>query len=193
MELSFVAGIAGSLVLLVGAIWPLEKTLVPAKSIRNRLFAIGSFIMLLYAIFGYLAGGPVFYIVLELVVMLAVALMFLGTSDRLNTGLICVAGILLMVRSWFLFQWPSMLLFILAFTILWLGYAYKMHTARRFFFLAIGGGLISLSSYLDASRIFFWLNIFFALFSLLYAIKLIGKHSVPAAKKPVAKKPAKKK
>ena len=94
-----------------------------------------------------------------------------------------------------------MILFVIAFIMLCLGYAYKMNTVRRFVFLAIGGALIALSSYLDASWIFFRLNIFFSLFSLIYAIKLFLEPTniaviIPqiAAKKPIIKKtvPAKK-
>jgi hypothetical protein len=187
MELAFFSGIIGSVILLIGAIWPIERTTIATRSIKNRLFAIGSFVMLLYTIFGYLNGGPVFYIVLELMVMLAIILMFLQTNERMSTGLIGIAGILLMVRSRIFFQWPSMLLFILAFTVLALGYAYQIRTARRFFVLAIGGGLISLSSYLDASWIFFWLNTFFAIFSLFYALKLMSEKKIITSVSPTQK------
>lgn len=192
------AGIMGSIVLLIGAIWPLEKTKEPTKSVKNWLFASGSFIMLLYAVLGYLSGGSVFFIVLELQVLLAVALMFLGTKDRVNSRLISIAGLLLIIRSVFLFGWANMVLFIFAFIVLWLGYAFKMNTIRRYLWLAIGGALIALSSYLDASRIFFRLNIFFSVFSLYYAIKLIRIYKKPvtkiaASKKIIKKKPAAKK
>lgn len=173
MELSVIAGIVGSVVLLIGAIWPLEATKKPTKSIKNWLFASGSFIMLLYAILGYLAGWSIFFIVLELQVLLAVVLMFLGTKDRINSRLISIAGLFLIIRSVLLFGGANMVLFIFAFIILWLGYAFKMNTIRRYLWLTIGGALIALSSYLDASRIFFRLNIFFSVFSLYYAIKLI--------------------
>ncbi len=206
MELSVIAGIVGSIVLLIGAAWPLEKTTVPTKSVKNWLFASGSFIMLLYALFGYfLDGASIFYTVLELVVMFAVVLMMLDTSDRMDTGLMSVAGILLIVRSLFLFPSFNIVLFIVSFVFLGLWYAYKTNTFRRFLFLAIGGALIALSSYLSVSRIFFRLNIFFSLFSLYYAIKIslntkkpVAKITKPApakivAKKPIAKKPVAKK
>lgn len=183
MELSFLTGIVGSIVLLIWAAWPIEKTKEPIKSVKNWFFAIGSFIMLLYAVFGYLAGGSIFFIVLELLVMLAVLLMMLDTNDRLDTWLISVAGILLVVRSLFLFPSVNMVLFIIAFVILWLGYAYDMHSVRRYLGLTLGGALIALSSYLDASRIFFWLNVFFALFSLYYTLKLFGLFSKKVTKK----------
>ncbi|MFA6255868.1 MAG: hypothetical protein WC606_01670 [Candidatus Absconditabacterales bacterium] len=196
MDLSFLAGIVGSVILLIGAAWPVEKTKDPMKSVKNWLFAIGSFVLLLYAIFGYFAGGPVFFIVLELFVLLAATLMMLNTNDRLDTRVISIAGILLIIRSLFLFQGPSMVLFIVAFIILALGYAYDMHSIRRYLGLTLGGALISLSSYLDASRIFFWLNVFFAAFSLIYLIVIINrshkkmpvKKAIPAKKKVSKKK-----
>ena len=173
MELSFITGIVGSIILLIGAAWPIEKTNDPTKSVKNWLFAIGSFIMLLYAVLGYFTGWLMFFIVLELLVMLAIVLMILNTHDRLDTWLIGVAGILLIVRSVIAFSSVTMVLFVVSFIILWLGYAYDMHSTRRYLWLTIGGALIALSSYLDASWIFFWLNVFFALFSLYYTIKLM--------------------
>ncbi len=176
MELSFVLGLIGSIILLIGAIYPIEKTGKPSKSIKNRCFALGASIMLLYAIAGYFAWWPVFYIYLELLIMVACVLMLLGTDDRRDVGIIGGLGIALLIWSRFLFNWPSMLLFILAFIILGLGYAFDMHSVRRYLGLTIGGALIALSSYLDASRIFFWLNVFFALFSLYYTITLLLPH-----------------
>lgn len=41
MEFSFLIGILGSLVLVTGAAWPIEKTKNPIKSVKNWLFGIG--------------------------------------------------------------------------------------------------------------------------------------------------------
>lgn len=189
MDLSFILGIVGSVIVAIGALYPLEKVKRPVMSIKNRLFAIGSFVLLFYAITGYLAGGPVFFIFLEIFVMVAVLLMFLNIKDRTDTWIISLLGIALLVYSYFFFHGPSMFLFIIAFIVLWLGYAYDMNTVRRFVWLTVGGALIALSSYLDASRIFFWLNVFFALASLVYLIVLINRWGKKApAKKAVAVK-----
>ena len=51
MEFSVITGIVGSIVLLIGAAYPIEATQKPMKSVKNWLFGIGSFIMLLYAVF----------------------------------------------------------------------------------------------------------------------------------------------
>ena len=54
-----------------------------------------------------------------------------------------------------------------------LGYAFQMNTLRRDVALMVGSALVAIFSYLGANRIFFWLNVFFALFSLYYTIKFI--------------------
>ena len=176
MDVTFYIGILGSFLLLIGAAYPLEKTKKPVFSVKNRFFAIGSLIMLLYAIAWYLTWGSVFFIYLELLIILACFLMMFDTNDTIDTWIISAAGVVLLVRSLSLFQWRSMLLFIVAFVILGLGYTYDMHTVRRYIGLTLGGALIALSSYLDASRIFFRLNIFFALFSLIYMFRVIYKN-----------------
>lgn len=183
MELSSVLGITGSIILVIGAIYPIEKTKVPVGSVKNWLFALGSLTMLLYAIVGYLSGWTLFFIYLELLIIIACILMMLNTDDRRDTGIIGGLGIALLIWSFFLLQWRGMALFIVAFIILALGYAFDMHSVRRYLGLTIGGALIALSSYLDASRIFFGLNIFFALFSLYYALKLHRTYKINISNK----------
>lgn len=63
-----------------------------------------------------------------------------------------------------------------------MGYAFKMNTLRRDLALMVGSIFLALFSYLEASRIFFRLNTFFALFSLYYTIKFIRDHSKTAKK-----------
>lgn len=194
MELFSVIGITGSIIIVVGAIYPIEVTKVPVRSVKNRLLTLGTLILLLYASVGYLSWLSVFFInirleflifiYLEILVVIASILMMVNTNDRRDTWIIGGLGIALLIWSRFLLQWRSMSLFIVAFTILSLGYAFDMHSVRRYIALTIGGLLIALSSYLAASRIFFGLNIFFALFSLYYAFRLhrIYKRS-PSKKK----------
>ena len=53
MNYTFLTGLIGSLVLVAGAAWPESKDVKRAtKSVRDWLFAIGGFIMLLYAFLG---------------------------------------------------------------------------------------------------------------------------------------------
>ena len=65
MDYVFWIGVLGSLILVVGAGWPIVKERIhPFKSVKNWLFAVGGLMMLLFAILGYLQGGPVFFVFL---------------------------------------------------------------------------------------------------------------------------------
>jgi hypothetical protein len=46
-----------------------------------------------------------------------------------------------------------------------------MGTIRRVLALTLGSALIAIFSYIEASWIFFWLNVFFALFSAYYVAR----------------------
>lgn len=168
----FLSGLIGSLVLVTGAAWPeSKKTKHPAKSVKNWLFALGGFIMLLYAIFGYREGGPIFFVILEILVAIASILMMLNTSDKIDTPIITVSGLALIIWSLYLFEGYNTVFFILGLCGIGLGYAFQMGTLRRGIALTAGSALIALFSYIEASWIFFWLNVFFALFSGYYVAK----------------------
>lgn len=182
MDLSLFVGLLGSLALIVGAAWPVEKTKNPRKSVKNWLFGIGGLIMLFYAILWYLSWWSIFFVFLEILIVIASILMMLDTNDRLDLGILSATWIILIVLSLYLFEWYSTIIFILGLAWLGLWYAFKMNTLRRNLALMIGGILVAVFSYISASRIFFWINIFFGLFSLYYTIKLIR------SKKKVVKK-----
>lgn len=182
MTLSFGIWLLWSLILVTGAARPVETTKIPYKSIKNWLFGVGGLIMLLYAILGYLNGGPVFFIFLEVLVAISSILMMLNTNDRFDTTILSISGIVLIVWSLTLFEWYSTILFILGLIGLGLGYAFKMNTLRRDLALMIGSLFVAVFSYIEASRVFFWLNIFFALFSLYYTISFILHHRKKAKK-----------
>lgn len=171
-DISFLTGLIGSLVLVTGAAWPTnESTKHPAKSTKNWLFAIGGLIMLIYAILGYRTGGPIFFVILEILVMVASILMMLNTDDRIDTPIISITGLGLIVWSLYLFEGYNTIFFIVGLCGIGLGYAFKMGTIRRDLALTLGSVLIALFSYLEASWIFFWLNVFFAIFSGYYLLK----------------------
>ena len=176
-------GLLWSLVLVTGAAWPIEKTKNPIRSIKNRLFAVGWLIMLLYAIMGYLAWWSVFFVFLEILIVIASTLMMLNTNDRFDTGVLSFSGIVLIILSLYLFAWYSTIIFILGLAWLGLWYAFGMNTLRRNLALTIGSVLVALFSYLGANWIFFWLNIFFAVFSLYYTIKLLRSSNKKINKK----------
>lgn len=179
MDTIFFTGIVGSLVLVTGAAWPEIKDVNhPTKSIKNWLFAVGGLVMLLYAVLGYQQGSPIFFVFLEILVLVANILMMLNTDDRFNTVVIVLSGLALVVWSLSLFVGYNTILLILGLSVLGLGYAFKMGTVRRSVALTLGSILIVFYSYLEASWIFFWLNIFFAVFSGYYVTKALAQRRV---------------
>jgi len=176
MDYIFLTGLAGSVVLVLGAAWPESKKIKhPTQSVKNWLLALGGIPMLLYSIFGYMQGGPVFFIFLQVLIAIASILMMLNTDDRLDMAIISICGLGLIVWSLYLFEGYNTIFFILGLAGIALGYTFKMGTLRRSVALMLGSGLIALFSYIEANWIFFWLNVFFALFSAYYVIKGIKK------------------
>lgn len=172
MDYIFTTGLLGSLVLVTGAAWPESKNLKhPTKSLKNWLFAIGGLLMFLYAFLGYQQGGPIFYVILEILVAISSVLMMLNTPDKVDTPILTISCLGLVIWSLFLFEGYSTIIFILGLFGTGLGYAFQMGSLRRSIALTSGSVLIALFSYIEASWIFFWLNIFFAIFSAYYLYK----------------------
>lgn len=172
MDYIFATGLVGSLILVLGAAWPnIGNPKHPAKSFKNWLFAIGGLVMLLYAIFGYQQGGQIFFVFLEILVVIASILMMLNLDDRIDTAIISISGIGLIIWSLFLFEGYNTVFFIFGLIGIGLGYAFGNGTLRRDIALTAGSALIALFSYLTISWIFFWLNLFFAVFSGYYLLK----------------------
>lgn len=179
MDIVFTTGLIGSLILVSGAAWPEAPKLVhPVKSTKNWLFAIGGFTMLIYALLGYLQGGPIFFVILELLVGVSSILMMTNTSDKIDTLVLGISSIGLIAWSLFLFEGYGTVIFIIGLLGIGLGYAFDPGTPRRNLALTLGSILIAAFSYLESSWIFFWLNIFFAIFSAFYLYKslLLQKH-----------------
>lgn len=174
MNYIFLTGLLGSLILITGATWPEIKDVQhPAKSPKNWLFAIGSFVMFLYAIFGYQQGGPIFFVILQILVAVSSILMMLNTPDKIDTPILAISSLGLIIWSLYLFEGYNTVFFILGLCGIGLGYAFQMGTLRRSIVLTLGSILIALFSYIEASWIFFWLNVFFAIFSAYYLCKCI--------------------
>lgn len=176
MDYLFFTGLIGSLTLVIGAAWPEARNVKhPTKSLKNWLFAIGGLLMLLYAIFGYQQGGPIFFVILEIFVVMASILMMLNTPDKIDTPVIALSGLGLIIWSLTLFEGYNTVFFILGLSGIGLGYAFQMDTLRRSVALTAGSVLIALFSYIEASWIFFWLNVFFAIFSGYYVYKGLSR------------------
>ena len=99
--------------------------------------------------------------------------MMLDISDRIDTAIISIAGLILIAWSLTLFEGYNTIFFIVGLSGIGLGYAFEMGTLRRGIALTLGSALIALFSYIEASWIFFWLNVFFALFSGYYVLRLL--------------------
>ena len=168
----FLTGLTGALILVSGAAYPIKKVTHPIKSTKNWLFAIGGIIMLIYSVLNYLAGGAIFFVFLQILINIASILMMLNTGDKINIPIIISIGIGLIIWSLKIFESYNTVFFILGLIGIALGYALKTGTFKRNLSLTIGGILIATFSYIEASWIFFWLNIFFAIFSGYYTIKL---------------------
>ncbi|PIZ75686.1 hypothetical protein COY05_03480 [Candidatus Peregrinibacteria bacterium CG_4_10_14_0_2_um_filter_38_24] len=176
MDYIFSTGIIGSLILVTGAAWPESKDVKhPMKSLKNWLFAIGGFAILLYAIFGYMQGGPIFFMILEILVAVSSILMMLNTPDKVDVPILTISSLGLIVWSLFLFEGYSTIIFILGLCGIGLGYTLQGGTLRRSVALTLGSILIAVFSYIGASWIFFWLNVFFAIFSAYYVYKGLAK------------------
>ena len=172
MDYIFLTGIVGSVILVTGAAWPEIKDVKhPRESLKNWFFAIGGWIMLLYAIFGYLQGGPIFFVILEILVAISSILMMLNTSDKVDAVLLGVSSLMLIIWSLFLFEGYNTVFFIIGLSGIGFGYAFQMGTLRRSVALTLGSLLIALFSYMEASWVFFWVNLFFGVFSAYYVYK----------------------
>jgi protein-S-isoprenylcysteine O-methyltransferase Ste14 len=166
IDTTFITGIIGSLLLVAGAAWPENrKHGHPARSPKNWLLGSGAVVMLTYSLLGYSQGGPVFFAMLQGLAVLASVLMMLDTPDSIDTPLISVCGAVLVIWSLYLFEGYGTVIFILGLCGIGLGYAFNEGTLRRSIALTAGSALIALYSYMEASWIFFWLNVFFSIFS----------------------------
>ena len=172
----FIIGLIGSLILVTGAAWPEGKDLVhPMKSRKNWLLAIGAAFMFVYALLGYLNNGPIFFLFLQGFVIIASIMMMLNTSDKVDLVVMTLGGVGFVAWSLALFEGYTTIIFILGLVGIGLGYALQMGTVKRSASLMIGSILIAVFSYIEASWIFFWLNVFFAIFSGYYVVKLLAK------------------
>lgn len=174
MNAIFILGLIGSLILVVGAAWPEIKDVKhPTKSLKDWLFAVGGFIMLLFAICGYQQGDSIFFVILEILVVIASILMMLNTPDKFDAAVLSISSLGLIIWSLFLFEGYNTIFFIIGLCGIGLGYAFQMRTLRRSVALTLGSVLIALFSYIEASWVFFWLNTFFAIFSAYYVFRKI--------------------
>lgn len=178
-NINFWIGILGSLILVAGAAYPIEKVTSPIKSKKNWLFAVGGLFMLTYSIINYMQGGPIFFVMLQILVNISSILMMLNTPDKFDVSILSIAGIALIIWALNLFEGYNTVFFIIGLLGIGIGYALNGGTVKRNLALTVGSALIAIFSYIEASWIFFWLNVFFALFSGYYVLILaMAKRSI---------------
>ncbi len=157
---------------MLGAAWPDERGMKPVKSVKDWLFALGGLLMLIFSTLNYYAGGSVFFIFLQAVVNLSSIFMMFDVDDHIDTPIITIATFTLIIVSFALFPGFSTIPFVLGLGGIAVGYCLEGGTVRRELALVIGSALIALFSYVDGSWIFFWLNVFFAAFSIMQIFRL---------------------
>jgi len=172
MDIIFYTGLIGSLILVLGAGWPIQGDAKhPAKSVKNWLFAFGGLVMLLYSILGWQNGGPIFFVFLEILVAIASIMMMIDMDDRIDTVVISISGMGFIIWSLYLFTGYNTMFFIIGLAALSMGYAFSNGTVRRDIALTFGSVVLAVFSYMEMSWIFFWLNIFFGIFSGYWLVK----------------------
>ena len=173
MDFIFLTGIAGGITLVVGAMLPAKKVKNPITSPKNLAFGIGGLLMLIFSVLDfYFNSAPFFFVILQILVNISTILMFANTDDRLDAKILTTAGAGCVFWSIFLFQDFSTIFFILGLLGIGLGYAFDTGSFRRNFSLFLGSVLIAIFSFIGESWIFFWLNLFFAVFSGFHSVKL---------------------
>jgi len=173
VDIPGIIGIAGGVILVAGAASPDRPILRPVASLKNWLFAVGGFVMLVYSVMNWRLGGSVFFVFLEGLVNLSSVFMMLDTDDRIDAPIIGVATVGLILWSLRLFPGFRTILFILGLAGVAVGYCSDAGTRRRETALLAGSALIAGFSYLEHNWIFLWLNFFFAVFSLSQLVFLI--------------------
>jgi hypothetical protein len=175
MTPTFLTGLLGSIILVAGAAYPDRPATHPTHSVKNWLFAVGGFLMLVYSWLGWREGGLIFFLILELFINLSSILMMANTPDRFDAPVLSLGALIFIGWSLSLFEGYQTIIFILGLAGIAIGYAMQIGSLRREILLASGSALVALFSYLSASWIFFWLNLFFALFSGYWMWKLTAK------------------
>ena len=171
----FYIGLLGSLVLVLGAAWPAKKIKNPRKSVKNWLFASGAFFMLGFSYLNYLGGGAVFYIFLQLLANIASLCLLLNFNKKYSIVFIILSSIAFIAASITYLKDLFTILFILGLAFIAVGYVIESGTVKRNAALMIGSVFIGVYSYIEGTMIFFWLNVFFAIFSLFHVYKLSSK------------------
>lgn len=170
MDLRLIIGLAGSALLVAG---------VADRNVahKNTLFAIGSACMFVYALLGYLAGGPIFFVILQTYIALSTLCMIFNVPDNYDTPILAMGGVLLIGWSLTRFQGLSTGIFVVGLVLIGIGFALDPGTTRRDVFLMTGSAVIAVFSVLMRDWIFVGLNAIFAGLSLVNVVRDVRMHS----------------
>ena len=165
MDPRFAIGLLGSILLIIG---------VATRSPRSKdaLFAAGNACMFLYALLGYLGGGPVFFLILQIFIAISTVSMLFKIPDRYDTLLLAISGLGLALWSLSLFDGYSTALFVAGLALLGIGFAMDTGTKKREIALALGSVVIAAFSFLMRDWIFMGLNALFAVLSLANLVRM---------------------
>lgn len=144
---------------------------------KNSLFAIGNACMLTYAFLGYMQGGPIFFLILQLFIALSTVSMLFNIPDKYDTPMLTIGGIALVGWSLSLFEDYSTAIFVVGLALLGIGFAMSAGTFKREAALMIGSAVIAIFSYLMRDWIFLGLNVLFAALSLVNIRRMQMKRS----------------
>ncbi len=166
-----IIGVAGSVVLVIGAMLPDRAVPRASLSYKNWCFGAGAIVMLAYAVANWLQGASVFFVFLEGLMAVASACMLFDVPDRVDVPLMIVFSGLLIAWSLALRTERETLAFVGGLAGIAVGYVMQPGTARREIALLLGSALIAAFSLRTQAWVFFWLNLFFAAFSAFHAWK----------------------
>jgi hypothetical protein len=136
---------------------------------------IGSSIMFLYSLVGYYSWLSIFFLILQIMIIIAWVLMMLNTNDKFDATILSISWLALVIWSLYLFEWYTTIIFIVWLVVLGLWYAFKTGSLRRDVALTLWSVFVAWFSLLEPNRIFFGLNLFFAIFSWYYLAKNIQR------------------
>ncbi len=168
MDIRFAIGLLGSLILVIGVA-------TTVSNIKNTLFAIGNACMFLYALLGYLDGGPIFFLILQIFVAISTVSMLLKVPDAYDTPLLAVSGLALVIWSLSLFEGYGTAIFVVGLVLLGIGFAMDTGTMKREIALMGGSAVIAIFSILMRDWIFIGLNVLFAALSFVNILRLMHK------------------
>jgi hypothetical protein len=175
-NLAFILGVIGGIILVLGAAWPDSNKKHPARVFKNWLLALGGGFTFAYALLNYLDGGIVFFVLLQVLVVVATFMMLLDANHRVSAFLISLVGAGMVAWAFYLFEDYTTLLIVLGIVGIGVGYVLPGETSARNTSLAVGSIFIALFSWIVVDWVFFWLNVFFALFAGFYAVKLFFRN-----------------